>query len=89
MNWNNIKIRWKIAAGFGIVVLLFIIVAVLSLSGFQKMEKQSHNLTADYIPWANNSSKLERNWREMMKYLQACDQSTNPYYAEKAKNRFE
>lgn len=42
----------------------------------------------DYIPWANNSSKLERNWREMMKFMQAADYSTNNYYIEKSEQRY-
>jgi methyl-accepting chemotaxis protein len=88
INWNNIKIGWKISISFGIIVLLFLIVAMVTLGGFQKMEQQSQRLMSDYIPWANNSSKLERNWREMMKFMQAADYSTNNYYIEKSEQRY-
>ncbi len=61
MKWNNLKIKYKLALGFGAIIVILIIIGGISIVEFTKIERDSGSISEQYLPGVIISNKLERN----------------------------
>ncbi len=80
MKWKNLKIRNKLALGFGIVIILNIIASIVLLKNLFYVKKEIDLLSSKYIPSVNESSKMNQYWERTFGLMNAVDLSDNLYY---------
>lgn len=78
--WNNLKIGIKIGIGFGILVLMAAIIGVLGLNNMKEIQNETNYLANESLPSVNESVRADKDWREILLYLQAYDHLRDPYY---------
>lgn len=89
MNWKNLKIGYKIGAGFFLLVLLSAIIGVLSFINMGIIQKETNSLSGEYIPSINESFQLEKNWQDVVQYSNMFDRTSDAFYIKKARTRME
>lgn len=89
MNWKNLKIGYKIGAGFFIVVLLTGVIGLLSYINMNIIQKETKSLSGEYIPTINESFQLEKNWQDILLYTSMFDKTGDVFYLKKAKQRLD
>lgn len=89
MKWKNLKIGYKIGAGFAILVLLTGIIGFISFVNMGIIQKGTHRLSEEYIPTINESFQLEKNWLDIIQYTNMYDKTGDGYYMKKAKQRLD
>ncbi len=80
MTWRDLKIRDKVGAGFGIVVLLTMVSSAILLFNLLKVETEITQLSDRYIPSVNESSKMDHFWESANGLLNATDLSGNNHF---------
>jgi methyl-accepting chemotaxis protein len=60
MNWKNLKIGYKIGAGFFSLVLLTAIIGFLSFMNMNTIQKETKSLSGEYIPTIYETIQLEK-----------------------------
>lgn len=89
MNWKNLKIGYKIGAGFFSLVLLTAIIGFLSFLNMNTIQKETKSLSGEYIPTINESFQLEKNWQDIIQYTNMYDKTGDAFYLKKAKQRLD
>jgi methyl-accepting chemotaxis protein len=89
MNWKNLKIGYKIGAGFFSLVLLTAIIGFLSFMNMNTIQKETKSLSGEYIPTINESFQLEKNWLDIIQYTNMYDKTGDAFYIKKAKQRLD
>ncbi len=89
MNFKNLKIGYKIGAGFFILVLLTAIIGVISFVNMGTIQKGTKRLSEEYIPTINESFQLEKSWQDIIQYTNMYDKTGDAYYMKKAKQRLD
>ncbi|MCX7987132.1 MAG: methyl-accepting chemotaxis protein [Bacteroidales bacterium] len=87
MKWKDLRIGYKIGVAVGIMILLAAIIGGASVLTMIKIQKEAVNLTQRYIPTINETFYMDKYWREVIQLLQAYDNSGDPYYIERVKNK--
>jgi methyl-accepting chemotaxis protein len=80
MKWNNLKIGVKIGIGFGLLVLLSVIIGVISFYSMNQIKQETNSLANESLPSVNESFRADKDWREVLINLQAYDHLRDPYY---------
>lgn len=89
MNWKNLKIGYKIGAGFLLLVILTAVIGFLSFLNMSTIQKETKSLSGEYIPTINESFQLEKNWQDIIQYTNMYDKTGDAFYLKKAKLRIE
>ena len=89
MTWKDLKIRYKVAVGFGTIVLLIIAFGAVLLVNLLRVDKEIQSLSNSYIPSVNESSKMNRFWELASGNRNAFDMSGNIYYSEIAEQQLD
>ncbi|MDA3881188.1 MAG: methyl-accepting chemotaxis protein [Prolixibacteraceae bacterium] len=87
--WNDLKIGAKIGTGFGLLILLAAIIGVISLFNMKEIQNETEKLATESLPSVNESVRADKQWREVLLYIQAYDHLRNPYYLSRAKENIE
>ncbi len=80
MKWKDLKIRNKVAAGFGFIIILNIIASAILLINLFFVKNEIDLLSTKYIPSVNESSKMNQYWERTFGLMNAVDLSGNLYY---------
>lgn len=88
MKWENYKIGVKIALGFSAIILLISITQFISYINMSKIKHDTSSLSGEFIPVINKSYQLNQYWNETTQLLQMYDFSGDPFYINKARNKF-
>lgn len=89
MKWKNLRIGYKIGIAVGIMILLAAIIGGASVLTMLKIQREAVNLTQRYIPTINETFYMDKYWHEVIQLLQAYDNSGDPYYIDRVKNKLE
>jgi len=89
MKWRDLKIRNKVGAGFGLVVMLTIVATGFLLYNLLLVEKEIKLLSTRYIPSVNESAKMDHYWESTNGLMNAVDLSGNMYYNTRADKQIE
>ncbi|MFQ3580171.1 MAG: methyl-accepting chemotaxis protein, partial [Bacteroidales bacterium] len=66
MNFKDLKISRKLGIGFGVLILLLLIVGGLAVINMQRVTTQSNYLANEYIPEVHLSNNIERTTQGIM-----------------------
>jgi len=89
MKWKNLKIGYKIGAGFLLLVILTAIIGLLSFINMGTIQKETKSLSEEYIPTINESFQLEKNWQDVIQYSNMYDRTGEAYFLKKLKLRLD
>lgn len=82
--WNDFKIGTKIGIGFGLLIFLAALIGGISIVSMRQIQGETNILANESLPSVNESFRLDKDWKEIMFYLQAYDYIRNPYYLDRA-----
>ncbi len=82
--WNDLKIGTKIGIGFGLLIFLAALIGGISIVSMRQIQGETNILANESLPSVNESFRLDKDWKEIMFYLQAYDYIRNPYYLDRA-----
>jgi methyl-accepting chemotaxis protein len=82
--WTDLKIGTKIGIGFGMLTFLAALIGIISIISMQQIQGETDSLANESLPSVNESFRLDKNWREVMFFLQAYDYGRDPYFLERA-----
>ncbi|HNZ71203.1 MAG TPA: methyl-accepting chemotaxis protein [Prolixibacteraceae bacterium] len=82
--WNDFKIGTKIGIGFGLLIFLAALIGGISIVSMRQIQGETNTLANESLPSVNESFRLDKDWKEIMFYLQAYDYIRNPYYLDRA-----
>ena len=80
MNWKDLKLGAKLAVGFGLLILISMILGGLAVYNMSNVSKDANHLSEEYIPEVVIASTLERNARETMYNMRGYSLSENEKY---------
>lgn len=60
MKWKNQKLRIKLATGFGVIITILLIIGIVTIIQFNKIEDDSRRIAGEYLPEAGIADNLER-----------------------------
>lgn len=89
MKWQNLKIGYKIGIGFSLMILLAALIGSAAWLNMDSIKEETSNLSIEYIPTINESFYLDKNWREVIQYLQSYDNSGDPFFVKKVRNKLD
>ncbi len=89
MKWKDLRIGYKIGVAVAIMILLAAIIGSVAVITMGKIQKEAVNLTENYIPTINETFYTDKYWHEIIQYLQAYDNTGDPFYINKVKGRLE
>jgi methyl-accepting chemotaxis protein len=87
MKWKDLKIGYKIGVAIATMVLLAAIIGAVSVITMGTIQKEAVKLTQRYIPTINETFYMDKYWHEVIQLLQAYDNSGDPYYIDRVKNK--
>jgi len=87
MNWKNLKLGAKLGLGFGLLILISMILGGIAVYNMSNISTQSDHLASEYIPEVNVASNIERNARETMYNMRGYSLSEQDKYLGEA-NRY-
>jgi len=82
--WNDLKIGTKIGLGFGMLIFLAVIIGGISTISMSKIQDETNFLANESLPSVNESFRIDKDWREVLFFLQAYDYIRDPYYLDRA-----
>jgi methyl-accepting chemotaxis protein len=82
--WNDLKIGTKIGVGFGMLIFLAVVIGGISTISMSKIQDETNFLSNESLPSVNESFRIDKDWREVLFFLQAYDFVRDPYYLERA-----
>jgi len=82
--WADLKIGTKIGIGFGLLIFLSALIGGISIVSMRQIQKETDFLANESLPSVNESFRIDKDWREVMFYLQAYDYIRDPYYLNRA-----
>lgn len=83
-NWADLKIGTKIGIGFGVLIILSVIIGGLTTINMSRIQSETKFLANESLPSVNESFRIDKDWREVLIYMQAYDFQGNPYYLNRA-----
>jgi methyl-accepting chemotaxis protein len=83
-NWADLKIGTKIGIGFGVLIILSVIIGGLTTINMSRIQSETKFLANESLPSVNESFRIDKDWREVLFYMQAYDFQGNPYYLNRA-----
>ncbi len=86
MNWKDLKLGAKLAIGFGLLILISMILGGLAVYNMSNVSKNSNYLADEYIPEVDLASTLERNARQTMYNMRGYSLSENEGYLREGRN---
>ncbi len=66
MNWKNLKLGAKLGIGFGILILIAVILGSLAVINMTRISTKSAHLAKEYVPEVEIANEVERNSLETM-----------------------
>jgi len=82
--WTDLKIGTKIGIGFGMLIFLAALIGIISIISMRQIQKETDFLANESLPSVNESFRLDKDWREIMFFLQAYDYVRDSYYLDRA-----
>jgi methyl-accepting chemotaxis protein len=82
--WIDMKIGTKIGLGFGMLIFLAVVIGGISTFSMSKIQDETNFLASESLPSVNESFRIDKDWREILFFLQAYDYSRDPYYLTRA-----
>lgn len=82
--WVDLKIGTKIGLGFGLLIFLAALIGGISIISMNQIQKETDYLANESLPSVNESFRIDKDWREVLFYLQAYDYIRDPYYLDRA-----
>ncbi|MBN1924778.1 MAG: MCP four helix bundle domain-containing protein [Prolixibacteraceae bacterium] len=82
--WSDLKIGTKIGTGFGLLIFLAVVIGAISVINMTKIKDETEILATESLPSVNESFRIDKDWREILFYMQAYDYIRDPYYLERA-----
>jgi methyl-accepting chemotaxis protein len=82
--WNDLKIGVKIGVGFGLLIILSVIIGGITIFSMRQIQKESDSLANESLPSVNESFRADKDWREVLINLQAFEHLSDPYYYDNA-----
>ena len=83
MRWKDIKLFGKLMIALSITILFSIIIGVIAITNLNTINNNTRQQSEYYLPVVNNIYKLDKNWHEVLFYLNGFDFTANDYYKEK------
>ena len=80
MKWKNLKLGSKLAIGFGLLILITIIIGVTAIIQSNDVKQQSYRLANENIPEATISTNLEKTVLEIMYAMRGYGLSEESHY---------
>ncbi|MBN1769409.1 MAG: MCP four helix bundle domain-containing protein [Prolixibacteraceae bacterium] len=87
--WNDMKIGAKIGTGFGMLIILAAIIGVIAIFNMKEIQFETEKLANESLPSVNESVRADKQWRDVMLYIQTYDHLRNPYYLARSKENIE
>jgi len=86
MNWKDLKLGAKLAVGFGLLILISMILGGIAVYNMTNISTKSTHLADEYVPEVNLANQLERNARETMYNMRGYSLSENEKYLQEGRN---
>ncbi|MBN2805644.1 MAG: MCP four helix bundle domain-containing protein [Prolixibacteraceae bacterium] len=78
--WNDLKIGLKIGIGFGTLTVLSAVIGGIAIISMSKIQNETRYLANESLPSVNESVRTDKDWREILKSMQAYDHLRDEYY---------
>ncbi|HPS12514.1 MAG TPA: MCP four helix bundle domain-containing protein, partial [Prolixibacteraceae bacterium] len=82
--WNDLKIGTKIGLGFGMLIFLGALIGGIATFSMIKIQDETNYLANESLPSVNESFRIDKDWREVLFFLQQYDYIRDPYYLNRA-----
>jgi methyl-accepting chemotaxis protein len=82
--WTDLKIGTKIGTGFGMLIFLAVVIGGISTFSMSKIQDETNFLANESLPSVNESFRIDKDWREVLFFLQAYDYNRDSYYLTRA-----
>jgi len=86
MNWKNLKLGAKLGTGFGLLILISMILGGLAVFNMSTISTKSTHLADEYVPEVNLANEIERNARQTMYNMRGYSLSENDAYLREGQN---
>lgn len=87
MNWKNFKIGAKLGVGFGILILIAVLLGGMAVVNMINIRTQTNYLANEYLPEMQISNDLEITFLEAIFELRAFDYSEEREFYQKGKQK--
>lgn len=84
--WNDLKIGLKIGIGFGTLTVLSAVIGGIAIISMSKIQNETRYLANESLPSVNESVRTDKDWREILKSMQAYDHLRDEYYLTRTKD---
>lgn len=86
MNWKNLKLGAKLGTGFGLLILISMILGGLAVINMSTISTKSTHLADEYVPEVNLANEIERNARQTMYNMRGYSLSENEAFLKEGQN---
>ncbi|MBP8851344.1 MAG: HAMP domain-containing protein [Breznakibacter sp.] len=87
--WQNLKIRNKIAFGFGVILLIAVLAGIVITTNLAIVKGKMKELSTTYIPSVGESNIMVKNWLEAEEAERIYFFTGVPYFKERHQAAFE
>lgn len=84
MKWKNLKLRYKLAAGFGLIICILVVLGIFSIFEFNAIEDDSKVIAGHYLPEADIANSLERQTMTITNLINNFSLTRNNTFLEEA-----
>lgn len=85
MNWKNFKIGAKLGLGFGVLILIAVLLGSMAVINMLNIRTQTNYLAKEYLPEMEISYDVEKSFLEAIFELRAFDYSEDRAFYQKGK----
>jgi methyl-accepting chemotaxis protein len=83
MNWKDLKLGGKLAVGFGLLIMISVLLGGLAVFNMTSIKTQVTYLGGEYVPEVNIAMEIERSARETMYDMRAYGLTEDDAYLQR------
>ncbi len=87
MHWKNLKLKYKLALGFGTIITILLLIGIVTIVEFRIVRENSADISNHYLPAAKIANTLERETLKISNLTSNFSTTNDYYYIDEAANK--
>ena len=83
MNWKDLRIFKKLLISSSISLIFSVLIGIVGIFNLNTINNNTNMMAKYYLPVVNNSYKLDKQWHEVVNYLDNFNYSSSEYFSNK------
>ncbi len=83
MKWKDLKLFAKLIIAFSITISFSVIIGLIAITSLNTINKNTRKQLEYHLPAVNNVYKMDKNWHEVLYYLNGFDYTSSEYFKQK------